>query len=104
MTVLFRVRLGIDFPLPGAGVGNVKQLAPSNVISDPSDYDDVSETEEVVEAVDNETEENSGDSNKIEVEQPEPCCDNLVSNTVELVNEVSEEIIKEDISENVKWD
>merc|ERR1711971_1243844 len=53
-----RVRLGIDFPLPGAGVGNVKQLAPSNVISDPSDYDDVRETEEVVEAVDNEAEEN----------------------------------------------
>jgi len=97
-----RVRLGIDFPLPGAGVGNVKQLAPSNVISDPSDYDDVRETEEVVEAVDNEAEENIGDSNKIELEQPEPCCDHLVSNTVELVNEVSEEIIKEDISENVK--
>merc|ERR1712172_229051 len=83
-----RVRLGIDFPLPGAGVGNVKQLAPSNVISDSSDYDDVRETEEVVEAVDNEAEENIGDSNKIEVE--------------ELVNEVSEEIIKEDISVNVK--
>ena len=46
----------------------------------------------------------STDNNKIELEQPEPCCDNLVSNTVELVNEVSEEIIKEDISENVKWE
>ena len=112
--VLFRVRLGIDFPLPGVGVGNVKQLTSSNVIPDSSDYDvTVNDTEEVVEAVENEAEEvveaeeDSGDSNKVEVEEPEPCCDNLVSNTVELVNEVSEETIDtvtEDISENVKWD
>ena len=106
-------------------MGNVKQLTSSNVIPDSSDYDvTVNDTEEVVEAVDNDTEEmveaveneaeevveaeeDSGDSNKVEVEEPEPCCDNLVSNTVELVNEVSEETIDtvtEDISENVKWD
>ena len=95
-------------------MGNVKQLTSSNVIPDSSDYDvTVNDTEEVVEAVENEAEEvveaeeDSGDSNKVEVEEPEPCCDNLVSNTVELVNEVSEETIDtvtEDISENVKWD
>merc|ERR1712172_230527 len=70
-----RVRLGIDFPLPGVGVGNVKQLASSNVIPDSSDYDvTVNDTEEVVEALENEAEEvveaeeDSGDSNKVEVE------------------------------------
>ena len=115
--VLFRVRLGIDFPLPG--VSNVKQLPSSNVIPGSSDYD-ATETEEVVEAaVDTETEkeEVKGEEDKVEVEEPEPCCDNLVSNTVDLVSgqlvsgqlvsEVSEETseaVTEDISGNVKYE
>ena len=86
--MFFRVRLGIDFPIPG--VSNVKQLPSNNVIVDTGDYDVTdTETEEVVESVDT-----------------EPCCDNLVSNTVELVGgDTEEELIEtvtEEVSDNVK--
>ena len=108
------MRLGIDFPLPG--VSNVKQLPSSNEIPDSSDNDVTdTDTEQVVEAaVDSETQEeikeeedNKEEDKKVLVEEPEPCCDNLVSNTVELVNEVSEEtseVVSEDISGNVKYE
>ena len=106
------MRLGIDFPLPG--VSNVKQLPSSNEIPDSSDNDVTdTDTEQVVEAaVDTDTEEAvkeeevDEEDNKVLVEEPEPCCDSLVSNTVELVSEVSEEtseVVTEDITGNVKY-
>ena len=95
--MFYRVRLGIDFPIPG--VSNVKQLPSNNVIVDTGDYDVTdTETEEVVESVDTEE--------IVESVDTEPCCDNLVSNTVELVGgDTEEELIEtvtEEVSDNVK--
>ena len=95
--MFYRVRLGIDFPIPG--VSNVKQLPSNNVIVDTGDYDVTdTETEEVVESVDTEE--------VVESVDTEPCCDNLVSNTVELVGgDTEEELIEtvtEEVSDNVK--
>ena len=90
--MLYRVRLGIDFPIPG--VSNVKQLPSNNVIVDTGDYDVTdTETEEVVESVDTEE--------VVESVDTEPCCDNLVSNTVELVGGDTEEELIETVTEEV---
>ena len=104
--MFYRVRLGIDFPIPG--VSNVKQLPSNNVIVDTGDYDVTdTETEEVVESVDTEEVLESVDTEEVvESVDTEPCCDNLVSNTVELVGgDTEEELIEtvtEEVSDNVK--